>query len=220
MSSPHNMAVVMQQKRHLDFETDRQQPESRNKKLLPLRTFQKWQRASPRALNPRPINTTQKSVELKQGICSSKPNAQQNLHVQKTLEIQINFRISPHPQHIQSITNALRQQALTSYPVPPSLVVSPVPSLQNMVTGSLENTLRTKRGDTQRKRKHATREKAGDLRVWIRSARLVVWRSELEFTKEKGVMQCRVGSRRCETKFPWVPPSSRCSPNLWSNGQG
>ena len=129
-----------------------------------------------------------------------------------------NSRISPHPQHIQSITNALRQEALTSYPSPQSLVVSPFPSLQNMVTGSLENTLHTKRGITLRK--HATREKAGDLRVWIRSARLVVWRSELEITNAKGVMQCGVGSRRCETKFPWVPPSSRCSPNLWSNGQG
>jgi hypothetical protein len=42
-------------------------------------------------LDPILINTTQKSVESKQGICSSKPNAQQKLHAQKTFEIQKQF---------------------------------------------------------------------------------------------------------------------------------
>ena len=42
-------------------------------------------------LEPKLINTTQKSVESKQGICSSKPNAQQKLHAQKTFEIQKKF---------------------------------------------------------------------------------------------------------------------------------
>lgn len=93
MSSPHNMAIVMQQQIHLDFETDRN---NRNRETTNHCHWEHFRSDKEHhhmlsTLDPILINTTQKSVESKQGICSSKPNAQQKLHAQKTFEIQKQF---------------------------------------------------------------------------------------------------------------------------------
>lgn len=165
-------------------------------------------------LDPILINTTQKSVESKQGICSSKPNAQQKLHAQKTFEIQKQFT-----NFFSSVTHSIhhkRASTGSSNFISCSTIISCLPCSfsPKYGTGTPKKTLCIRKegiycGSMRRERKRETY-----VCGWIRSAGLRVWRSGLEFTSAKGVLQCGVGSRRCETKFPRVPLSFLRSPTL------
>lgn len=86
-------------------------------------------------LEPKLINTTQKSVESKQGICSSKLNAQQKLHAQKTFEIQKKFHefLLTHNTFNPSQTRFDKSSNFISYSTIISCLPCSFPSLQNMV---------------------------------------------------------------------------------------
>lgn len=157
-------------------------------------------------LYPALINTTPKSVESKQGICSSKPNAQPKLHAQKHSRSRKKMHefLLVHNTFNPSQTRFDRRLSLQSC----STTISYLPCSFTP--------LHAKWGDKFRKRKNATRETAGDLRVWIRSAGLVVWRSEQELHNAMRSWH----RKKVRDEVPHMfPPSSRCSPSLWSNGE-